>query len=989
MNSKRREFVFLVTVILFVLCFSLYALPARSQSETVKAADLLQLAIKLRSDEGPTKALPEFERALVLFQKEGDRKNEAITIGLIGNCYKALGQHPKALEYLERALAMKRQLGDRLEEGKTLNHIGLVYWESSNYPKAIEHFNLAAGVANELGNKALEAAIHNNIGLVYDETGDSRALGEYNRAYDIYRGSEPSTGLADTIGNIGGWHLLHGEYAEGLKYYEQALEVDEKLKSKPKTAVDLENIGLALTGLGRYEEALKALDRGISLAHDAGIKKEEADCRRAKASALLTLGRYNDALEQYNLAVQVYQQTGPDSEPEFKQQYVEALGDIGNLHLILGDAASAERDFRRAIDVAVQINHPRGVTINLISLGDLQLRQKRFVEAIALYNQALSRATAANDQATTAGAKIKLSHTYRNLKRFDEAAQQAQQALAVAKSTQGKPLEAEALYALAETQRANDRATDALNTFSEGSSIVQQTANPELGWRLDFGRGQTLESLNRNDEALAALQNAVKTIETVRNQLREERYRAGYIEDKYQVYVTLVQLLLKLGRNEEAFVTAEKLRARSYLDMLNRGQQPIRSTVQRERETTLKNRIRELQKKVENEASKPPPEQRHLLMDQFSNELTATETEYANFLDDLTSSEPAYAAAKNLKVPSVNEIRANLSANTALVGYVIADEAIVIFVATNQSLRAKTVPVRIDDLTSRVETLRDLMRRNKTNEWKLPAASLYKTLVGPVVDEGWLKGIDHLYIIPHAILHYVPFAVLLKSDRFLIDDYVISYLPAAVALTKERAVSENNSILAMAPANTRLQYTRLESESVSEFFPKQHKLLVGPSATESSFKQLAGNFDLIHLATHGYFNKTNPMLSALVLEPGANDDGRLEVHEIMTMRLKARLVTLSACDTAVGSGYFSDVPPGDDLVGLTRAFLSTGTPSVLASLWEINDRSAVSFMDDFYSELRRTDKATALALTQRQMRARGIYRHPYYWAAFVLVGEMQ
>ena len=109
----------------------------------------------------------------------------------------------------------------------------------------------------------------------------------------------------------------------------------------------------------------------------------------------------------------------------------------------------------------------------------------------------------------------------------------------------------------------------------------------------------------------------------------------------------------------------------------------------------------------------------------------------------------------------------------------------------------------------------------------------------------------------------------------------------------------------------------------------------------------------------------------------------------MTMRLKARLVTLSACDTAVGSGYFSDIPPGDDLVGLTRAFLSTGTPSVLASLWEINDRSAVSFMDNFYSELRRTDKATALALTQRKMRARGVYRHPYFWAAFVLVGEMK
>jgi CHAT domain-containing protein len=77
------------------------------------------------------------------------------------------------------------------------------------------------------------------------------------------------------------------------------------------------------------------------------------------------------------------------------------------------------------------------------------------------------------------------------------------------------------------------------------------------------------------------------------------------------------------------------------------------------------------------------------------------------------------------------------------------------------------------------------------------------------------------------------------------------------------------------------------------------------------------------------------------------------------------------------------------LVGLTRAFLSTGAPSVLASLWEINDRSAVTFMDSFYRQLRQTDKATALALAQRQMRQRGMYRHPYYWGAFVMVGEMK
>ena len=983
-SFARNLFLTILVLSCLTVCVS------NAQTLSPKAVDVLASAKKLYSREGASKALPEYERALALFQKEGDRKGEAVTIGLIGNCYKKLGQHVKALDYLQRALAMKRDLGDRLEEGKTLNHIGLFYQEISDYAKALEPLNGALAIARELTDHPLEAAALNNLGLVYDETGDyRRSLEVYNRALELYRGSEPSEAMANTIGNIGGRHLLLGEYAEALPYYQQALEIDQKLELKPSIALDLENIGLALVGQGKNREAIQNLDRAIALAHEGGLQKVEADCRKAKASALLQLGRYNEALEQYNQALQVYRQVGLNSEPEFKQNLVEGLGDLGNLEIRLGDVASAERDFHRAIEVAEEIKHPRGVTTNLISLGDLQLRQKRFAEAEALYKQALSRANDANDKGNAAAAQIQIAHTYRSLRKFDEAEQQSRQAREIAKANQAKPLEAESLYALAEALRARGSSQEAFNAFTEGAAIAAEIANPELSWRFDFGRGQSLEALNRGEEALTAYQNAVKTIETVRSELREERFRAGYIEDKYQVYVALVQLLLRLGRAEEAFVAAEKLRARSYLDMLSRGAPPIRNQTQREKETTLRSRIRELQKKLEEENAKAAPEKRRQAVDVYSKELGLAESEYENFLDDIVSSEPSYAAVRGLKVPSGGEVRQRLRAGTALIEYVLGEQELMVFVVTPAGLHAKTIPTRSEDLKSRVETLRDLMLRNKTNEWRPPAAALYQTLIAPIESEGWLKSTKQLYIIPHAILHYVPFAALQNKNRFLIDDYVVAYLPAAAALTQANNSSDaGKSMLAMAPASTRLQYTRLESESVSGFFPKQNTLLVGSRATESSFKKLAEGFDLIHLATHGYFNKANPLLSGLTLESDANDDGRLEVHEIMNLRLKAKLVTLSACDTAVGSGYFSDVPPGDDLVGLTRAFLSTGAPSVLASLWEINDRSAVSFMDSFYRQLRETDKATALALTQRQMRLRGRYRHPYYWAAFVMVGAM-
>ena len=348
---------------------------------------------------------------------------------------------------------------------------------------------------------------------------------------------------------------------------------------------------------------------------------------------------------------------------------------------------------------------------------------------------------------------------------------------------------------------------------------MREIANPELSWRFDFGRGQALQSLGRDTEALSAFQDAVKTIETVRNELREQRFRAGYIEDKYQVYVALVQLLLKLGRAEEAFVAAEKLRARSYLDMISRGQPPIRNQSQREKEETLRSRVRNLQRNLEKESSKPGPEQKRAAIDSYSKELTSAESEYEKFIDDILSSEPSYAAVRSLKVPTGAEVSKQLTADTALVGYVLGENVINVFVITVEGLKAKTISTRGEDLKSRVETLRDLMLRKQTNEWKLPSASLYDTLIAPIEREGWLKQTKQLYIIPHAILHYVPFAALGKNNDLLIDKYVVAYLPAAAALVRgEKSAESRNSILAMAPANTRLQYTRLESENVSSLF---------------------------------------------------------------------------------------------------------------------------------------------------------------------------
>jgi len=148
---------------------------------------------------------------------------------------------------------------------------------------------------------------------------------------------------------------------------------------------------------------------------------------------------------------------------------------------------------------------------------------------------------------------------------------------------------------------------------------------------------------------------------------------------------------------------------------------------------------------------------------------------------------------------------------------------------------------------------------------------------------------------------------------------------------------------------------------------------------------------VLHLATHGYFNRLNPLFSGIRLEPDDLNDGLLEVHEVFNLELEADLVTLSACDTALGSGYFADVPAGDEFVGLTRAFLSVGSDSVMATLWEVDDRSSVDLMKNFYERLSQSgadeNKSAALSAAQQDLRLTKKYQHPFYWAPFVLIGN--
>jgi CHAT domain-containing protein/tetratricopeptide (TPR) repeat protein len=965
----------------FVVALALGGAGAFAQAQKT-AEQILADARETVFKEGPRPALPELERALAIYRESHDRHGEAVTLGYIGFCYRQLAEYPKALEYLQRSLAMKQELGDRLEEGKSLNFLGLTYWDMGDYPQAIDHLTRALNIAREVHNPQLEGTALNNLGLVSDEQGDYKhSLEVYRQALDLHRSTHFERGESDTLGNIGGDYLLLGHYREALEYYQQALKADTRLQLKTSETIDLGNIALCQTGLGQLADAVRTFDRALALARETGQKKEEADWHKGKGAALLGLGKYDLARGEYQQALAAYRQAGQ------KRELIEALNEDGNLLAQLGDIPSAEKHFRRAIDLARAIGHPRGVTVNLMALGDLEWRRQRYEQAAALYQQAFDRARDADDRAAMANSLVQLALTLSNQGRSGEARQHAQKALDIARQTGGSPLEAQALYVLGELARKSGDPQKALEHYAAGEQLVETTGNPELGWQIAYGKGQALEVLQRDEEAVAAYRHAVEIIEGVTSQLQEARFQAGYIQNKYQVYVALVRLLLKMGRTGEAFRYSEKLRARSYERLLNQNL-PLGGD---EAEVELRSRIRQLRRAIEEENAKSLAELKRQKVQVFTNELAAAERQYQDLLDDLHRTRPADPTAQALAVPSSEEVRKALPADAALIAYVVGEESVVVFVLTEDDEHATTVPVRARDLRTKIELLRDLIAPGRGTDWVKPAESLYQILIAPPQQNGWLKGINKLYLVPNAVLNYLPFATLARPDgegvHLLVQDYVLAYLPAASALVygPDQGDSER-TLLALAPQKSRLRYAPQEARSIGALFPGRSLVLLGRSATKGAFRRQASQFQLIHLATHGFFDKFNPIFSGIALEPEAGDDGRLEVYEIMRLHLQARLVTLSACDTALGSGYFAEYPAGDDFVGLTRAFLYAGSSAVLASLWEVNDRSTMQIMNDFYRSLRETNSAEALANAQRTMLASGgRYSRPYYWAPFIVM----
>jgi CHAT domain-containing protein len=262
---------------------------------------------------------------------------------------------------------------------------------------------------------------------------------------------------------------------------------------------------------------------------------------------------------------------------------------------------------------------------------------------------------------------------------------------------------------------------------------------------------------------------------------------------------------------------------------------------------------------------------------------------------------------------------------------------------------------------------------------------LHQLLITPC--EEWLTGYSRLIIVPHGSLHYLPFHALFDGSSYLIEHFEISYLPSSSSLRycrETRPAAEQNIIVGHSNGN-RLPHAVEEARAIAGILDGQS--LLEERASRSKISQLIPSCRILHLAAHGDFRLDNPLFSGLALA-----DGWLTTMDIFNLRLQASLVTLSACNT--GRNVLGG---GDELLGLMRAFLSTGATSVALTLWAVEDGSTAQLMEIFYRQLvDGQGKGKALRCAQLEFIHRRedltntqsqTYAHPYFWAPFFLVGD--
>ncbi|MCB1957743.1 MAG: CHAT domain-containing protein, partial [Rhodocyclaceae bacterium] len=497
-------------------------------------------------------------------------------------------------------------------------------------------------------------------------------------------------------------------------------------------------------------------------------------------------------------------------------------------------------------------------------------------------------------------------------------------------------------------------------------------ANGEIFWMMLYDRGRIAAKQGDTDAAISYFRQAIEAIELQRSSINTEAAKIGFVGDKQAVYAELIEMLLAAGRNNIAFDYMERSKARALVDMLAAKNDFLvsgaRSGEARETFSRLKEAMLQRQVQVPVGADATRGSVATLSLEQIKARLAVIAPDLASLISvaSLTTS----------------DVEARLNDQEAVLEYY--GHGGKLYAALLNEGKVQVTEIASAGLQDAVRAFRRAIEE-RTDDVEAQARALYDRLIRPV------KGIDktvNLLIVPHGILHYVSFGALHDGDDYWLAKRSMRFLPSASVvgfIDSPKELHAPAKLLAfgnpdLGDPRFDLPSAQREVETISGMVPDS-RAFVRAQASETEFKQNAGRYRYLHIASHGEYNADNALQSRLLLAKDGQNDGSLTTDELYSLQLDADMVTLSACETGLGT-----VLSGDDVVGLTRGFLYAGASNIVASLWQVDDDATTLLMQTFYRRLEAGDSKRH-ALREAQLVTRRKYPQPFFWAAFFVTGN--
>ncbi len=935
-----------------------------------------------------------------------------------------LGQRETCINTLRQELRIWESLNEPVRRMDTLERIGSILSASAPV-RATQYYEEALKLREAAGDPLGLAKIHYDLGLLQSGFGDKqKALDHILQSLELYRKADNRLGQAIVTTTLGGLHFQLNNASQAKNYYRQALELRRAMKDRLGEAQVLSRLCFFQNSIEERQEAIGICQQALELVREKGDQMTEAGILRNMGRIYLQVDEIDRAVPYFEEALRLFRTLGALNDES------AVLCHLAAIHEWQGKATNALEYFEKALAISRRMKNTWSEAGVLRQIGSLHYSRGETAKAEQFWQDSLLLSRKVRFRSNESHVTQALGQLALDRGQFDQARCAFEQALAYRRSTGEKALESQLLFQLARVERQLGRLEAARSLIAESLKIVE-SVRARIGveeWRATY-IAQSQEKYEFQIDLLMQMQQrtpgetyaleALQTAERARARLLAEMLR----ESSRNIREGVAPALLERERNLQ-----QQLNERS-----NRLLRSLQGKPNENEIAAIRADLDELGEQLRQ--TRANIRQQYPRYAELSDPRTPTAREIQLSLPDQKTILLEFSLGRErsyLWEVTSDSITAHVLPARAEIER-LTREVYELLTARNRRVKFEAA----DERRARIQ--------QSDRHYPVAAARLSRMLFGALADR-WKE--KRLMIVPDGALHYLPFSALPEpqgenatAQAPLIAGHEIISLPSAATLallrqntagrtpaTKTIAVfadpvfDPSDTRLAPGVANTpraqqnvaenaellraasdfdlatgglhlpRLPFTRREAEAILGFAPPAERkaaLDFHASYSEMTSQQLK-EYKYLHIATHGLINSRRPELSGLVFslfdEQGNSQNGFLQTHDIYNLKIPVELVVLSACRTGLGKEI-----RGEGLVGLTHSFFYAGAARVMVSLWDVNDQATSELMTRFYKELLRGDNvspATALRSAQTALWKEKGWQAPYYWAGFVLLGNI-